>query len=145
MENAEGCIFCRIVARESPANIVLQDDQVTAFLDIHPVTQGHTLVVPNAHTEGIADLESEVGGHLFNVGMSLAGALRQSVKSEGINLWVADGEAAGQEVAHFHLHIIPRYRSDGFGSPFPPGYPFRPETKTLDEVAFAIREALAAG
>ena len=145
MANTEGCIFCRIVAGESPASVVYQDEQVIAFMDIRPVTQGHTLVIPKAHKEGIADVEPRVGAHVFTVGMKLTDAVRRSVRSEGINLWVADGEVAGQDVPHFHLNVIPRHRGDGFGSPFPPGYPFRPERKTLDELAFAIREALAVG
>jgi histidine triad (HIT) family protein len=115
--------------------VVYEDDRVMAFMDIQPVNAGHLLVVPR----------EEMGGHLFQVGMKLADAIRKAaprqsgVRCEGVNLFLADGEAAGQEVFHVHLHVIPRFRGDGFGVRFGPDYGRLPGRATLDEVAAGIR------
>lgn len=107
------CPFCTIVAGEAPASVLHEDDACVAFLDIQPANPGHALVVPRAHAAGLSDLPEQTGGHLFEVGMRLADALRaSSIDPEGINLFLADGEAAGQEVFHVHLHVVPRYEAD---------------------------------
>jgi diadenosine tetraphosphate (Ap4A) HIT family hydrolase len=137
------CVFCEIVAGRSPASIVYADEQVIAFMDTRPVLPGHLLVIPKAHAASLACLEPATGGALFQVAMMLAGALRRStLRCEGINVYVADGEVAGQDVFHVHLHVLPRFVGDGFGFHFPPGYGQRPSRQVLDEQAAAIREAL---
>ena len=85
-------------------------------MDIRPVNPGHLLVIPLVHAAGLTTLESDTGAQMFRVGQRLAEAIRRSgVRCEGINFLLADGEAAGQEVFHVHLHVIPRYAGDGFG------------------------------
>ncbi len=122
-ESQENCIFCKILAGELPVTMVYQDDRVAAFMDIRPVNPGHVLVIPKTHAPYLADLDSNLGGHIFQTGMRVAAAIRRSgVKSEGINLFIADGEAAMQEVFHVHLHVIPRYQGDGFGLKFADHY-----------------------
>ena len=139
------CVFCDIVRDEAPASMVYEDDQVMAFMDIRPVNVGHLLVVPRNHAADLASLDEEMGGHLFQVGMKLADAIRRAaprqsgVRCEGVNLFLADGEAAGQEVFHVHLHVIPRFRGDGFGFRFGPDYGRLPGRAMLDEVAAGIR------
>ncbi len=136
------CVFCEIVRGESPASVVYSDDQVLAFMDIQPVNPGHLLVVPRAHAAYLAELNGTTGGHLFEVGMKLAAAVRRSgVRCEGVNLFLADGEEAGQDIFHVHLHVIPRFRGDGFGLRFSPGYYNLPARAVLDEVAGRIRRA----
>lgn len=138
------CIFCRIVSGASPASVVFEDDDVIAFMDIRPVNEGHVLVVPKGHAEGLADLDARVGGLLFQVAQRVAGVLRRSgVRAEGVNLHLADGAVAGQEVFHVHLHVIPRYRGDGFGLRFGPGYGAPPPRAALEAVAHRLREHLA--
>jgi diadenosine tetraphosphate (Ap4A) HIT family hydrolase len=138
------CVFCDIIAGHAPASLVYQDDQVVAFLDIRPVNAGHVLVVPRTHAASLSELEPETGGALFQAGMRLGAALRRSgLRCEGINLYVADGAAAGQDVFHVHLHVLPRFRGDSFGFRFPPGYGQQPPREVLDEQAAAIRGALA--
>lgn len=139
------CIFCRILAGESPASFVYRDEQVAAFMDIQPVTTGHLLVIPVQHAPHLADLDPEAGAQIFRVGQRMAAALRQSgLPCEGVNLFLADGEAAGQEVFHAHLHVFPRYTGDGFGLRFPPGYRTnRPARDILDQTAAKIRMGLA--
>lgn len=110
------CIFCDIVAGEAPASFVHRDELVSAFLDIRPVTPGHLLVIPDEHVVFTHDLPDATADRLFAVARRLARNLRQTdaVRADGINLFVADGEAAGQEVFHAHLHVIPRFPDDGF-------------------------------
>lgn len=119
----DSCIFCAILRGEAPATMVYQDEHVAAFMDIRPVNPGHVLVIPRVHAPYLADLPPGIGGQLFETGMRVAAALRRSgVCAEGINLFLADGKAAMQEVFHAHLHVIPRYAEDGFGLVFAEHY-----------------------
>jgi histidine triad (HIT) family protein len=137
------CIFCAIVTGTAPASVVLQDDRCTAFLDIQPVNAGHLLIVSNDHASYLADLDQETGAQMFRVAQRLAAAVRRSgLQCEGVNLFLADGEAAMQEVFHVHLHVFPRYAGDGFGLTFGPHYMTKPDRATLDGVAQQIRAAL---
>ncbi len=110
------CIFCDIVVTEAPASFVHRDELVSAFLDTRPVTPSHLLVIPNEHVAFTHDLPDATADRLFAVARRLARNLRQTdaVHADGVNLFVADGEAAGQEVLHAHLHVIPRFPDDGF-------------------------------
>ena len=138
-----GCIFCNIVSGNGPASIIYRDDLCTAFMDIQPVNPGHLLVIPNRHATHLADLLPETGGQMFRIAQQVAAVLRQSgVRCEGVNLFVADGRAAGQDVFHVHLHVIPRYAGDGFGFRFGPAYGARPPRAELDQLAEQIRHAL---
>lgn len=110
------CIFCKIIAGEAAASIVYRDDHVLAFMDISPVVEGHVLVIPTHHTADLAGVTDDVGAGMFALGRRVAAALRASgLPCEGINLFLADGVAAGQTVFHSHLHVIPRVRGDGLG------------------------------
>ena len=109
------CVFCQIVAGAAPASFVHRDDLVAAFMDIQPVAPGHLLVVPNDHVAKMQDVPDEVAERVFAVGRRLARALgRAGLRAEGVDMFVADGEAAGQDVFHAHLHVIPRFADDGF-------------------------------
>ena len=137
------CVFCKILAGEKPASFLYRDDRCSAFMDIQPVNPGHLLVIPNRHARNLVDLDEETGALMFRVAQRLAGALRQSgVRCEGVNLFLADGEAAGQEVFHVHLHVIPRYDGDGFGLRFSPAYFKLPKRPELDQLAEQIRLSL---
>ena len=141
--SATTCVFCDIVRGAAPASIVYADDLIVAFMDIQPINPGHLLIVPRVHAARLSEMDGGTGGHIFQVAQRLAAALRQSgVLCEGLNLFLADGEAAGQEVFHLHLHLIPRFRGDGFGFRFGPEYARRPERDALDEVAASIRQIL---
>ena len=114
--NEPDCIFCDILAGAARASFVHRDELVSAFLDIRPVTPGHLLVIPNQHVVYTHHLPDATADRLFAVARRLARSLRQTdaVRADGINLFVADGEAAEQEVFHAHLHVIPRFPGDGF-------------------------------
>lgn len=110
----EECTFCEIVSGDSPGSIVYEDDSVLAMMTLRPMSRGHILVIPRNHTASLSELDKETGGSLFEVGMEVAQAVRDSkIKSEGINFWLADGIAAGQEIFHIHLHVLPRSEQDG--------------------------------
>ena len=109
-------IFVKILAGEADASFVYRDDVVAAFMDIRPMNAGHMLVVPVKPAMSLADLDDATAAHMMIVAKHIAAAIRKSgYPCEGINLTLADGEAAGQEVMHVHMHVIPRITGDGFG------------------------------
>ena len=137
------CIFCEILSASEEASFVYRDDLVSAFLDIQPVNPGHLLVVPNRHAPYLADLDEATGARLFQVAQRLAVALRVSdLRCEGINLFLADGEVAMQEIFHVHLHVFPRFAGDGFGLVFSEDYFTLPARTDLERTAASIRSHL---
>ena len=137
------CIFCRILSGELPGTFVYRDEHCAAFMDIQPVNPGHVLVVPTRHAAYLAELDSPTAGRLMQVAQQLAAALRASgLRCEGVNLFLADGKAAMQEVFHVHLHVFPRFVGDGFGLRFGPHYTERPPRTELERAAVQIRGAL---
>ena len=135
------CIFCSIVRGEAPASLTYEDDTVVAFMDIQPISHGHMLGVPREHAELMQDLNETVAMRAFRVARRMAALARQTLGAGGVNLFVADGEVAFQDVPHFHVHVIPRYPGDGFSLSFPPSYEHPPSRAELDAVAAAIRAA----
>jgi histidine triad (HIT) family protein len=137
------CVFCDIVRGEVSASYVYQDKICVAIMDIQPINPGHLLVVPKIHAASLAELDPATGGHLFQVAQRLATGLRNSgVQCEGVNLWLADGEAAFQDIFHVHLHVIPRYTNDGFDLILSSAYYTRPERTELDEIARKIKQQI---
>lgn len=136
---ADDCIFCAIVAGEAPASIVHESDRILAFMDINPVTPGHLLVIPKAHSADLADVDRADAGEMMRVAQQLTTSLHRSgLEPAGVNLFYADGEAAGQEVFHAHLHVIPRYPDDGFGLTI--GRDPAPSRAELDQLAGLITQ-----
>lgn len=107
------CLFCKIIKGEIPSRKVYEDKNVYAFLDISPVNEGHTLVMPQKHYETILDAPSEVLCNLITVIRKIVPSILQAVKSESFNLQVNSGKTAGQIIPHLHFHIIPRFPDDG--------------------------------
>lgn len=136
-------IFSKILQGKVPASFVYQDEIVSAFMDIQPINPGHVLVIPNREVASLTDLDEETGVHLFRIGHRIAKALHKSgLKCEGVNLFLADGQAAKQDILHVHLHIFPRFRGDGFRWQFGQNYSNLPKRDELDEAAAAIKFAL---
>lgn len=109
------CIFCKIIDGSIPSAKIYEDEHVFAFMDIMPLTKGHTLVIPKNHKENVYDLSEEEASNLFKVVPKIATALKESFGPVGMNLLNNNGAPAGQSVFHFHLHFIPRYdQTDGF-------------------------------
>lgn len=139
----EECVFCRIIDGSEPGSIVYKDEVCTAFMDIQPINPGHMLVIPNKHLAAFDELNEETSSHLFKIVKKLNKSLRDSeIKCEGVDLFLADGEAAGQEVMHTHVHIIPRLKGDGFGFKFGPNYPNRPPREDLEDVVKKIKQKI---
>jgi histidine triad (HIT) family protein len=137
----ESCIFCEIVAHKAPASMLYEDEIVCAFLTIGPVNPGHLLVIPKQHIPFLADLDEETGMYLFKITMRMEKALRRSgVRCEGVNLFLANGEAAFQEVFHVHMHVFPRFQGDSFK--IDADWEVRPTRAELDEVAAKIHLAV---
>jgi histidine triad (HIT) family protein len=139
----EKCPFCNILTGDLEGTIIYRDDICTAIMDIQPINPGHLLVIPNQHLPDLASLPPEIGKHLFAIGQNLAAALRRSsVQCEGINLFLADGKAAMQDVFHVHLHVIPRFEGDGFGFTFSPRYAELPTRDELEDIGYYLKNAL---
>jgi len=136
----DDCVFCQIVAGEGPASVFYEDDVVIGFMDIGPVTTGHAIIIPKEHAPYLADMDEETGRHLWTITQRTAAAIRASgIRCEGINLFLADGEAAFQEVFHVHMHVFPRYPGDPFK--LVADWDARPPRDELDRVAGQIRRS----
>lgn len=138
---ADPCVFCDIVRGTSPASWVYQDDTVVAFMDHQPITQGHMLVMPREHAMLITEINETAAMRTFRVARKLAAVARHILGASGVNILVMDGEAAYQDVPHFHVHVIPRYPKDGFGLTFPDAYEHPPARAQLDAIAAALHSA----
>jgi len=107
----ENCVFCKILDGELPVSMIYEDEKVAVFVDLYPVNEGHLLVIPKYHAPAIKDVDADTIQHMMAIAQKMNAALRASkYKCEGVNLFdlfVADGEVAGQEVFHCHLHVIP--------------------------------------
>jgi histidine triad (HIT) family protein len=103
------CIFCRIVQKQVPASLVFEDEKVITFLDIRPLNEGHTLVIPKAHYENIFDIPKERIAYLHGITKRIAIAVEKATKADGISIIQQNGKAAGQDIFHLHVHVIPRY------------------------------------
>jgi histidine triad (HIT) family protein len=128
------CIFCKILARELPAQIVDEDELTIAFMDIAPATRGHALVIPRAHSRDLLEIPPADLAGVAAAAQRLAGRMGERLGADGVNLLNACGAAAWQTVFHFHVHVIPRYRED------PLRLPWVPSQGDPDEIAAAAQE-----
>jgi histidine triad (HIT) family protein len=136
------CTFCDLIRGAGEVSVCYEDGAAVAFMDIQPVNAGHVLVVPREHHESLFDVPPELGDHLFHVTMRLAGAVRRVTGCEDLNIVVSSGAAAGQDVFHHHVHIIPRREGDGFEVQLPFGGSEMPDRTMLDAVAARIISAM---
>jgi len=136
-----GCPFCRIAAREEPAAIIYEDEELMAFMDRNPVSAGHALVAPVEHYETILDMDPELVGRLFSLAARVARAALVALGADGVNLLQNNGAAAWQHVPHVHVHVIPRWLGDGIYIRWPAK---RKALAELEGLATRIREALGA-
>lgn len=136
------CVFCRIVAGQIPASVVHADDETLAFMDLGQVNPGHVLVAVRRHAQDIYALDERQAAALFAAAARVARGIRAAFAPHGLSVYQANGKAAGQTVLHLHLHLVPRYESDGMSLTWPVKNPSREE---LEEHAARIRAALAQG
>lgn len=137
------CEFCRIVSGEAPAEVIARTDTWIALFPLNPATPGHTLVIPTRHHADLWDIaDPTVSATLMHAIVHVGHAIEQALAPHGMNLITSAGSAAEQTVFHAHLHVVPRWRDDGFGQIWPTGH--RYDIDDLDNVADRIRARLDA-
>lgn len=107
------CIFCRIVAGDAHSHRVYEDDDVLVFMDLRPVSEGHTLIIPKRHYENLLESSEEAMAAVARVSVRIANAIKTTLAPDGIFVAQTNGVAAGQTVFHYHLHLIPRWQGSG--------------------------------
>lgn len=117
----ETCIFCKIANGEIPAATLYEDEEFRVILDLGPATKGHALILPKAHAANIYELPDDTAGKAMILAKKMAAKLTEALKCDGFNIVQNNGEAAGQTVFHFHMHLIPRYKDDKVGLGWVPG------------------------
>ena len=131
----ENCIFCKIASGEIPSATLYEDEDFRVILDLGPATKGHALILPKKHAANIAEMPDDLLGRAASVAKKVAVAMKEGLSCDGVNIVQNNGEAAGQTVFHFHMHIIPRYNGDNAGVTWTPG-------KLTDEMKEEILSAV---
>jgi histidine triad (HIT) family protein len=114
------CDFCSIARGDAPAEVVCEGEHWIAFFPHHPATPGHTLVIPREHVESLWAANLSVAGELMQAAIEVGRAIQEALQPDGLNLISSAGAAAEQTVPHLHLHVVPRWKDDGFGPIWPP-------------------------
>ena len=117
----ENCIFCKIANGEIPSATLFEDEEFRVILDLGPATKGHALILPKSHAANIYELPDDLAARAMLLAKKMAGKMTEALKCDGFNVVQNNGEAAGQTVFHFHMHLIPRYQGDGAGITWTPG------------------------
>ncbi|KPK44962.1 MAG: hypothetical protein AMJ65_01335 [Phycisphaerae bacterium SG8_4] len=137
--SSDDCVFCKIVSGQLPAVKIYEDEVTLAFLDVGPISDGHTLAVPKRHFERLHDCPAELLGRICGCLGKIAGAVSAAMDSDGYNMLCNNGRAAGQIVEHLHFHIIPRNAGDGLLDRWPS---YRYEKEKIEAIADKIRQNL---
>lgn len=117
----DNCIFCKIANGEIPSAVVYEDENFRAILDLGPATKGHTLILPKDHFANLLEMPEDKVAEAFILAKKLAVKMKDILNCDGVNIVQNNGQAAGQTVFHFHIHLIPRYEQDGAGISWTPG------------------------
>jgi histidine triad (HIT) family protein len=140
----EICIFCKIIQKEAPANVVYEDEHVIVFLSNRPVNEGHTLVVPKKHYRDIHDMPENEAAYLFKITKRIADAVQAAMIPPGIRVVQNNGAAAGQVIFHLHIHVIPlKPRDDIHNSGVYRNITYLGSTKELERDAEKIKACLS--
>ena len=137
--STDDCLFCKMVAGRIPVTKIYEDEVVLAFLDIGPISDGHTLVIPRKHFERLHDCPTQLLGQVASHLGKIARAVADAMNSDGYNVLCNNGRAAGQLIEHLHFHIIPRNSGDGVFDRWPS---YKYEEEKIDQIAAKIRENL---
>ena len=133
----DNCIFCKIANGEIPSATVYEDETFRAILDLSPAAKGHTLILPKAHAANLFELPDETAAKALMLAKKLGAVLKEGLHADGLNVVQNNGEAAGQTVLHFHMHLIPRYENDGQHILWNPG---ESTPEELEEIRKTITE-----
>ena len=137
---SENCIFCRIAAAEIPSETIYEDPEFRVILDLGPASRGHALILPKKHFRDVTELSDPYASKILPLAANIGKAMKKGLSCDGFNLVQNNGEAAGQTVMHFHLHVIPRYLSEK--KPIAAWEPGRPGPEELKETGEILRNAL---
>ncbi len=138
----DDCVFCRIIGGEEMVSLVYEDDRAIAFMDIQPVSTGHTLVVSRDHHETLFDMPEDLAAHCLAVARRLAPGIKKAAGAESLNVFSANGRAGGQDVGHFHFHLIPVREGEDFPFHLPLADAAIPSRSELDITAARIGRAI---
>lgn len=127
----EKCIFCKIANGEIPSKTLYEDEEFRVILDLGPATLGHSLILPKNHYANLYELPDETASHAMLLAKRMTAQITEKLNCDGFNLVQNNGEVAGQTVFHFHMHLIPRYKSDGQKIGWKPG---EPSSEELEEI-----------
>ena len=127
----EDCIFCKIANGQIPSKTLYEDDDFRVILDLGPATEGHALILPKAHAANLFELSEDLASKALVVAQKMAVRMKEALDCDGLKLVQNNGEAAGQTVSHFHIHVIPRYVNDGQNINWVPGSPSQEELETV--------------
>ena len=133
------CVFCKLIAKQIPASVVLEDEATLAFMDLGQVNPGHVLVACRAHAANVYELDDAQAAAVFRTAARVARAVRAAFDPPGLSIYQANGQPAGQTVMHFHLHVLPRHEGDGMQLVWPVKNPPR---ERLEEYCAQIRARL---
>lgn len=136
------CVFCKIIAGEEMVSLVHEDELALAFLDIQPLSPGHLLVVSREHYPTFFDLPPDVAAHCMELARRIAPGLRRATAAAAVNLFCANGRAGGQDVLHFHLHLIPVPEGERFPLQLPDPGARVPSRSQLDVMAARVGRAI---
>lgn len=135
----ESCVFCKIANGQIPASTVYEDDEFRVILDLGPASRGHALILPKQHFKDVCELDEKTAAKILPLGAKIGAAMKKSLGCAGFNLVQNNGEAAGQTVYHFHMHVIPRYEGGPAIVSWTPG---QAAPEELAETARQIKEYL---
>ncbi len=135
----EFCIFCKIVRKQAPSSVIYEDNTILVFLDIRPLNMGHTLVIPKAHYVDIFDIPEKELSQMYKVAKQVSFAVKKATNADGISIIQQNGKAAGQDIFHIHVHVVPRFE----GQKLPPFSELKEvERAKLDALASKIKQQL---
>ena len=137
--NKDDCIFCKIANGEIPSATVYEDSICRVILDVNPANKGHALIIPKEHFDNIYSMDAETAAKIFTIATEVAKAQKAELNPDGLNILQNNGEAAGQTVFHFHMHLVPRYIKDNVTMTWIPG---KADTEELSAVSKALRKRI---
>lgn len=133
----DDCIFCKLANGEIPTRSIYEDEDFKVILDTAPATRGHALILPKEHADNLYQLPEEMTGRAFVLAKKMAASMTKTLECQGFNIAQNNGEAAGQTVFHFHIHLVPRYTDDGQGLFWEPRHY---SDEVLDEIHSRLAE-----
>ena len=137
--NKDDCIFCKIANGEIPSATVYEDSICRVILDVNPANKGHALIIPQEHFGNIYSMDAETAAKIFTIATEVAKAQKAELNPDGLNILQNNGEAAGQTVFHFHMHLVPRYIKDNVTMTWIPG---KADTEELSALSKALRKRI---